>query len=305
MHVSIHAPAWGATQGRFRVCTSRRVSIHAPAWGATPSYSPPPADVAFQFTLPRGERPLAAFALCTIDQFQFTLPRGERHPALKKPSGSNGFNSRSRVGSDLSGPLLTAGVNVSIHAPAWGATVETQAAGELRWVSIHAPAWGATRLAVSTSERVMFQFTLPRGERHGRFKRGSQTGKFQFTLPRGERPRATGPKGSDMKFQFTLPRGERRRHAAPPTAAQGSFNSRSRVGSDPSRRAKPQRRRVSIHAPAWGATPAPTRPSAPLEVSIHAPAWGATSFAATGGLGCSVSIHAPAWGATARQCRPY
>jgi len=33
--VSIHAPAWGATNLGFQVSQRRTVSIHAPAWGAT------------------------------------------------------------------------------------------------------------------------------------------------------------------------------------------------------------------------------------------------------------------------------
>jgi len=34
--------------------------------------------------------------------------------------------------------------NVSIHAPAWGATGHSLPSGCRLWVSIHAPAWGAT-----------------------------------------------------------------------------------------------------------------------------------------------------------------
>ena len=33
--VSIHAPAWGATEAVQRVAVMSDVSIHAPAWGAT------------------------------------------------------------------------------------------------------------------------------------------------------------------------------------------------------------------------------------------------------------------------------
>ena len=33
--ISIHAPAWGATQGRQLVFRMLVISIHAPAWGAT------------------------------------------------------------------------------------------------------------------------------------------------------------------------------------------------------------------------------------------------------------------------------
>jgi hypothetical protein len=55
--------------------------------------------------------------------FQSTPPRGGR-PAF------GGFE-----------PLLH---RVSIHAPAWGATIEPVSIEELVYVSIHAPAWGAT-----------------------------------------------------------------------------------------------------------------------------------------------------------------
>ena len=33
--VSIHAPAWGATQHFIKIVNGKEVSIHAPAWGAT------------------------------------------------------------------------------------------------------------------------------------------------------------------------------------------------------------------------------------------------------------------------------
>ena len=78
--------------------------------------------------------------------------------------------------------------------------------------------------------------------------------------------------------------------------------------------------RVSIHAPAWGATelkstfplttgfqstrPHGARPGVGVSyvdllfVSIHAPAWGATKGAASSQHIKGVSIHAPAWGAT-------
>ena len=64
-------------------------------------------------------------------------------------------------------------------------------------------------------------------------------------------------------FQFTLPRGERLDERRRPTQNPRSFNSRSRVGSDASPGSRPAHRRVSIHAPAWGATRrlAPPRPT--------------------------------------------
>ena len=121
MRVSIHAPAWGATRRMQGVLLRLGVSIHAPAWGATRRHCTPPAKARFQFTLPRGERPA--------------------RPATT--SIASGFNSRSRVGSDLYAAFCEAADVVSIHAPAWGATV----------------GWPRRR------QRRAFQFTLPRGER--------------------------------------------------------------------------------------------------------------------------------------------
>ena len=55
---------------------------------------------------------------------------------------------------------------VSIHAPAWGATrQQSSILGYPLQVSIHAPAWGATHPAFITVPLTAFQSTLPRGER--------------------------------------------------------------------------------------------------------------------------------------------
>ena len=56
-----------------------------------------------------------------------------------------GFNSRSRMGSDHQGFSRThLAVEVSIRAPAWGATRCERVARRVCGVSIRAPAWGAT-----------------------------------------------------------------------------------------------------------------------------------------------------------------
>ena len=59
---------------------------------------------------------------------------------------------------------------------------------------------------------------------------------------------------------------------------------------------------ISIHAPAWGATPkGDTGAQGPQGISIHAPAWGATTPALWVAVSIEISIHAPAWGATQRR----
>ena len=55
------------------------------------------------------------------------------------------FNPRSRMGSDDHLIQHNHKIFISIHAPAWGATIRFFACGEYGDISIHAPAWGATR----------------------------------------------------------------------------------------------------------------------------------------------------------------
>ena len=82
-------------------------------------------------------------------------------------------------------------------------------------VSIHAPAWGATKLFSSLKYcRLLFQSTHPRGVRRGLVKAGS--------------------------------------------SSRASFNPRTRVGCDHAGTLHSLHCfHVSIHAPAWGATPKP------------------------------------------------
>ena len=107
------------TAGRFY-----RVSIHAPAGGATWQVS--------CFTI-------------LILRFQSTRPRGAR-PRLKSESfNRRGFNPRARGGRDGAEIIvLLIEDDVSIHAPAGGATQPTAPAISIVDVSIHAPAGGAT-----------------------------------------------------------------------------------------------------------------------------------------------------------------
>ena len=105
-HVSIHAPARGATcRMNFASCFVV-VSIHAPARGATDcNIIGQRFQIGFQSTLPHGERPAIVAQIDTVGlRFQSTLPHGERQR----------------------NPLLyTIDSQVSIHAPARGATVKT------------------------------------------------------------------------------------------------------------------------------------------------------------------------------------
>ncbi len=121
------------------------ISIHAPARGATFILDMRIRQFLFQSTLPRGERPGLDRARLAEVRFQSTLPRGERlSPASSAPLLQN-FNPRSREGSDRG--LRDGGkygINISIHAPARGATMLILKRDYRSFISIHAPARGAT-----------------------------------------------------------------------------------------------------------------------------------------------------------------
>ena len=186
---------------------------------------------------------------------------------------------------------------ISIHAPAKGATLwrlrllvllrfqstlprrERPAAagrsGSIPAISIHAPAKGATIQRQNVLRTVQFQSTLPRRERRYLVRSVPPSPAFQSTLPRRERRSGTTVPANGNLFQSTLPRRER----------QGSstcfwrytdFNPRSREGSDGRSIRFKGTVRISIHAPAKGATLMDNGNKGLEGISIHAPAKGAT-----------------------------
>ena len=170
------------------------VSIHAPAWGATNSICPlSMRSSTFQSTRPRGARPIGkSSGHITCSCFNPRARVGRDHQRRKPPLNRMGFQSTRPRGarlSHLSEPLYSA--YVSIHAPAWGATsgsrsrrtpdrsfnprarvgrdtMNLKRVSIPHLVSIHAPAWGATHPSPPRSAaRSWFQSTRPRGARLG------------------------------------------------------------------------------------------------------------------------------------------
>ena len=76
------------------------------------------------------------------------------------------FNPRSREGSDILDTINIPTAQISIHAPAKGATDWSDKYRRLSAISIHAPAKGATDVENSIRSITEFQSTLPRRERH-------------------------------------------------------------------------------------------------------------------------------------------
>ena len=147
--VSIHAPAWGATAQRSREAPVVLVSIHAPAWGATSPASPLSRPTrCFNPRARVGRDTGTAHSAGTAVMFQSTRPRGARHEASNSFKSAFRFQSTRPRGARLVADAVDLGGRaVSIHAPARGATrVDTLKSLELT-VSIHAPARGATSRA--------------------------------------------------------------------------------------------------------------------------------------------------------------
>ena len=143
--ISIHAPARGATQELLQQSYIHSISIHAPARGATCTVLMGYGEIVFQSTLPRGERPLLSHLMCHLDMY---------------------FNPRSREGSDFKDLLASFEQDISIHAPARGATKFT------RCITILKPDFNPRSREGSDNvlcfflvKSIRFQSTLPRGER--------------------------------------------------------------------------------------------------------------------------------------------
>ena len=142
------------------------------------------------------------------------------------------FNPRARVGRDLACKYRSCSTQVSIHAPAWGATSVAFLLMWQQYVSIHAPAWGATgdRELINSCEK--FQSTRPRGARRTEARNFARCRGFNPRARVGRDQTADRTRPVERSFQSTRPRGARRI-----TFSILLCNVE-----------------VSIHAPAWGAT---------------------------------------------------
>ena len=186
------------------------------------------------------------------------------------------FNPRSRTGSDAWGQSTSKPFDISIHAPARGATQHDINAAGYTEISIHAPARGATIFfAVLQTNSFNFNPRSRTGSDHFDILTPPACRRFQSTLPHGERRQQpkrvrnfmisihAPARGATFScspfltigvFQSTLPHGERPADLISPKAACN----------------------ISIHAPARGATLDSDCKPDMVVISIHAPARGAT-----------------------------
>ena len=168
---------------------------------------------------------------------------------------------------------------VSIHAPARGATPLSTSGIAKSSVSIHAPARGATEICAFSEGLRCFNSRSREGSDLAESILKSQEFRFQFTLPRGERRNRAELDLKRTQFQFTLPRGERQ------SCAQGN----------------PHQRRFQWTIQTWEPPRQIVCILSYYKVSIHAPARGATAYDCPKVSGGVVSIHAPARGATSQS----
>ena len=241
--------------------------------------------------------------------FQSTHPRGVRRGVFFVVSVSiNSFNPRTRVGCDFPRAVSsTRDIVVSIHAPAWGATLGY--GGKMGFQQSFNPRTRVgcdVMVAVSPLMMVVFQSTHPRGVRRKSRQLWSSVQVFQSTHPRGVRPvhavhaAPHGPVSihapawgattlletavcGALMFQSTHPRGVRRATRRSRWCWRASFNPRTRVGCDAS-------------SPGGGARNLTFQSTHPRGVRPDGPALGVRHQA--------VSIHAPAWGATVSMFYP-
>ena len=178
LHVSIRAPARGATRRRgLRRSSDARFDPRSRAGSDLARWLNPSAWHVFRSALPRGERLCGyrcrAFSRSvsirapargatvrsalpwTVVEFRSALPRGER-PAQRDHPDCGRFDPRSRAGSDSRRGSRRACVLVSIRAPARG----------------------ATKQCFRSNDEQLFRSALPRGERHlpQRYEAGDRGG---------------------------------------------------------------------------------------------------------------------------------
>ena len=320
--ISIHAPQWGATCGRFStrftvvfqsthpsgvrhslchpVLPLLGISIHAPQWGATDAAREP----------------------FTLSHISIHAPQwGATWRGTRRPSFWDDFNPRTPVGCDAVCVITMATDLFQSTHPSGVRRADGQGRGRPLQISIHAPQWGATGSGSCDCCCWLFQSTHPSGVRLGD---GGETWRhrshFNPRTPVGcDRPTGTSrrtppyfnprtPVGCDdnhlhreirsRRFQSTHPSGVR------PTPAGCTV----------------KHYQISIHAPQWGATGllfaitcdtpyfnprTPVGCDHPVSagqvhsaISIHAPQWGATEYRNAIINVDMISIHAPQWGAT-------
>ena len=183
---------------------------------------------------------------------------GRDRPDRPATRATTRFNPRARVGRDIRYPLTPADLDVSIHAPVWGATrisgcsrcstvlfqstrpcgarrPRVHRCGAIQAVSIHAPVWGATRRSRRWRRLTVVSIHAPvwGATNIGFLRFGSRTS-FNPRARVGRDDDCPAVFGCDRAFQSTRPCGARLMRCRPGWRSMACFNPRARVGRDSS-----------------------------------------------------------------------
>ena len=98
--ISIHAPTWGATTGKWHGYLIIEISIHAPTWGATLMLIAYDAVLIISIHAPTWGATFRSDCADRSRGFQSTHPRGVRHKGTIARHSEMYFNPRTHVGCD-------------------------------------------------------------------------------------------------------------------------------------------------------------------------------------------------------------
>ena len=179
--VSIRAPARGATCVPALKASSTCVSIRAPARGATPELCDLGAGRhGFNSRSREGSDTARRFEQSGMAGFNSRSREGSDIGQLRSLCDDRGFNSRSREGSDLCMSTTRTRFQVSIRAPARGATPPRKPMLLFSRVSIRAPARGATAQLVGDAGQGLVSIRAP--ARGATKKQSAKYGKWLVSI---------------------------------------------------------------------------------------------------------------------------
>ena len=119
--VSIHAPTWGATAWYASTCVLSCFNPRAHV-GRDPHYCASSSNHCCFNPRAHVGRDAERIQLSNNTLFQSTRPRGARHACAMSVKKALSFNPRAHVGRDHVDQWRPRTLEVSIHAPTWGAT---------------------------------------------------------------------------------------------------------------------------------------------------------------------------------------
>ena len=147
----------GMGDSKFQSTRPRRARPDNEYWYCYPTQ--------FQSTRPRRARLARLDLEVLVVIFQSTRPRRARHAVISYATDKDDFNPRARVGRDAARRHSNRQAPYFNPRARVGRDERCNAACAHGTISIHAPAWGATLMAFADFMSQSFQSTRPRGAR--------------------------------------------------------------------------------------------------------------------------------------------